>query len=436
MAINIEKSCIYRIGAISNSTCLLNSHGIKWKNDYLSVLGVDVCDSHLIEENNIEPLINKAQSVINTWKARDLSIVGKALVINSLIMTLFVYRLTILPLLSKQFTSKINKMWSDFLWDGKKPKIAWPIIIAPKSKGGLGLSDIRKRDVALKAQWVTYYLRDLVIASLADWALNNKIGSLIWQCNLHSKDVLRMNIHNDFWSDVLQAWCMFNYREPIGIQQVNDQLIWYNSAIKIAKNVIYFDKFFQKGILYVKDLLHDSQHFVTPTQFKNKYPSLNVLEYVSIIHALPYSWKTILNDQMQQSDENVSSIEQVNWNKSIVRIVYYSLHENSNILDTKRKKWEKLFNIELWYEDFLKIVQRTWQYSKNSKLQAFQYRLVTHAIVTNIHLKLWKVTGSDRCTFCEIGQEDILHLFVPVNMLRQYGDHILRCLQRFIHRVL
>lgn len=59
LAINISKSCIYRIGTISNSTVLLNGGGIPWVSDGLSVLGITITANDSFQNVNIDPLIDK-----------------------------------------------------------------------------------------------------------------------------------------------------------------------------------------------------------------------------------------------------------------------------------------------------------------------------------------------------------------------------------------
>lgn len=122
--INLTKSVIYRIGCILHSTCILDSKGIPWSNGPIHVLGIDIDSNSKIEQANVEPLINKISAVLTTWKKRDLSLVGKILIVNALVMSLLVYRLSVLPALSANYVKRINKIWSDFVWDDKKPKIS------------------------------------------------------------------------------------------------------------------------------------------------------------------------------------------------------------------------------------------------------------------------------------------------------------------------
>ena len=46
------------------------------------------------------------------------------------------------------------------------------------------------------------------------------------------------------------------------------------------------------------------------------------------------------------------------------------------------------------------------------KYKDFQYHLLLCKIVTNCDLFKWKIMDSDKCTFCKMEPENIIHLFV------------------------
>lgn len=108
LQISLSKSCIYQIGRAKNTAIKLESQGIPWTDDLIKVLGIDISNTQDMQKINIDPLLDRMQGVTNTWKTRDLGLVGKVLVINSLLMSLLVYRLVVLPKLSKDYIDKIN----------------------------------------------------------------------------------------------------------------------------------------------------------------------------------------------------------------------------------------------------------------------------------------------------------------------------------------
>lgn len=278
------------------------------------------------------------QARLNMWRSRDLSLIGKILVLNTLIMSLFVYRLTVLPSLSQNVIHKINKIWSKFLWNDKKPKIAWKILCAPKINGGMGLSDFYKRDQSLKCQWITLYLRDPVVAFLADSALGNKLGPLMWKCNFSPKDCHILTQCRTFWYDVLKAWSKFNFFHPSGIDEIVEQVIWNNSHIRSAKHLLCNYNLIDLGVIKIKDLLNASSQFMTVSQFKHKFPRVNYLVYISILRAIPVEWKRVIVLATPSINLHLNAYELALATRSIVKIAYGALHINVSLLDEKCAK--------------------------------------------------------------------------------------------------
>lgn len=411
MTINVDKSCIYRIGAIADSTIILNSQGIPWVNSLVNVLGVTVTKKENLEQVNVEPLINKMQARLNMWKARDLSIVGKVMVLNSLIMSIFVYRFSVIPLVSKNIIHRINKIWSEFLWNGKKPKIAWKILCAPKRNGGLGLSELSKRDISLKCQWVSIYVKDKIIAILGDYFLQNKIGALLWECNIQTKDCPQVTGHRGFWYDVLKSWAATNFFNPTGTQQICEQILWMNSHIRINNKISINMEMFNAGIVRVKDVLNANLQLMSIEDFRTRYPAVNYLGYISVLNSLPEEWRKCLRNQEQAVVNNSSKFTYVERGEPIVRIVYDSLHTNVYLLENKWNRWGRILCEEFFPNDFIMIVRKVWSVTQFSKLRSFQFKLLNHAIITNVQLKIWNLRDTDLCSFCQIATEDYLHLF-------------------------
>ena len=73
-------------------------------------------------------------------------------------------------------------------------------------QGGLGLIDIRKKDLALKTNWVARVSQNSSIKQLAYEALRNPINDLIREANLNRNDIQWLAGERIFWVDVLYAW--------------------------------------------------------------------------------------------------------------------------------------------------------------------------------------------------------------------------------------
>lgn len=113
----------------------------KWTNDNISILGVTITVGlDDLFQLNYNKIIDKAEAIVNLWQHRSLTLTGKVLVVNTLVSSLFTYKMMVLNSLSQQFITKIQTIINKFLWGNKKTKIKRDILKLPKMLGGLRLA--------------------------------------------------------------------------------------------------------------------------------------------------------------------------------------------------------------------------------------------------------------------------------------------------------
>ena len=100
LTISYEKTSLYRIGSIRNSNAkLFTTHKIHWTNDPINTLGIDLFTSESDLITNYEKIIVKMQTISKLWFYRSLTLMGKILIVNTLMASLFTYKLQVLPVL-------------------------------------------------------------------------------------------------------------------------------------------------------------------------------------------------------------------------------------------------------------------------------------------------------------------------------------------------
>ena len=213
------------------------------------------------------------------------------------------YKLTVLPNLSRQQQAKLEKLMVDFLWCGKRSKIPLKVLQRPKTDGGLQLFDIKARQTTIKCHWI----RKLWLNSDFDYAytwLDIDLQHLIWQCNLKSADT---SIFKDsFWSLVLREWSSVHYREPMDNSDILHQILWYNSCIKINGKPFIFKRAYRSGICRFADILKDDCTLMNFGEICKQYGHvLTWLQYAQLTNAIPQSW-------VQTIDSTCSSIGVLN----------------------------------------------------------------------------------------------------------------------------
>ena len=75
------------------------------------------------------------EGILNAWKGRSLSLIGKVLVINALVASLFVYKMTVLPTIPDRIVCEIEKLLNQFIWKENRPKIQIQSLQNAKVKG-------------------------------------------------------------------------------------------------------------------------------------------------------------------------------------------------------------------------------------------------------------------------------------------------------------
>ena len=207
MKINYDKSTVYRVGLLSNTNAKFYSQRkLIWSDNPVEMLGVKITrNKQEIMSLNLDNVIQKGAAILALWEACSPSLFGRILIVNSLVASLFVYKFTVLPLLSQQYVNDIHNMFKRFIWNGKKSKIKFKILQGLKQDGGAGLVNVEKKNKALKIQWVFKACENIQISTLMQVFINTPLANKIWETQLESKDIRKL-FPESFWRDVLLSW--------------------------------------------------------------------------------------------------------------------------------------------------------------------------------------------------------------------------------------
>ena len=420
---NYKKSIIYTVGRttdVSEYPALAASSKFKWLARPIQSLGVIISmkDTEEMQDINYSTILEKANAIVKAWGVRDLTLQGKIQVVNSLCASLFVYKMQVLPSIDSEMSAMITRMISRFIWNGKKPKIKMEILQADKAKGGRQLINVRARDQSLKVQWIqrlTSVGTDPVLIKLVYYHLNTEIkNSLFWECNLHEKDTPYFAIQNQFWKDVLHAWCKVNFSNPETGEQMAGQCLWYNSNVRIANSIVFYPELYQAGLLYVKDLYYQGA-IMSCSQINELYNvQLSQMRYNALVSAVPCAWKKeIMNSDvdihaaMEEPGILIKLCESTKWSKTI----YYMLIDSPLGLNHVKESLLKLTGQCYDLEQIMEICKSLDQTTDIAKYRSFQYRMLHNAVLMNNRLFYMGVVNHRMCDNCNAEKETVSHFF-------------------------
>ena len=417
--LNYNKTTIMRIGSLKDSDAqIYTGKPIAWTNKPINVLGVWVgTDVKECLHKNYEQMVEKTKNITVTWKDRSLSLFGKISIINTLIASLFVYKMTVLPNIPVQIIKEIEAEIEKFIWNGAKPKIPLRELQYAKAKGGLNLVNLQWREWALKISWIKILSQNTNLAELVYYNMKNVLKHRIWECNLSINIIETIN-PDQFWKDVLIAWT--KYKNIINIPTPSEyQIIWWNEEIKINQNSICWIKCIERNLIYTKQL-YDNGKMISLKVAMDKF-HLTLMEFNSLVSAIPKLWKKEIRDNGEKATTpNTTLYEKCLQKPNLSQHVYQSFQKNTEVqLERKKQKWELELGKEMEETQYVECFKDIYSVTNVPKLRSFQYRLWHRAVITNVHLYRWGKISNNLCSFCQKNAETYVHLFITCSEVRK-----------------
>lgn len=383
LSINYDKTEVLRLGSLRNTDAKFYSTlPLKWSDGPVRILGMQISGSYDdTVQMNYTDILEKVQNLVNVWSTRMLTPIGKICVVNTLINSQVIYKLQSLPTPSKVFFDTFKRIVCNFVWDGKKAKISYRRLISSYKNGGLQLRDLVLTDMSLKVAkihkmltkdntpfWVQYFLQCFKLPL-----------SSIFQLNFSEKHVKRY-MSPSIFRDMCYYWAQFKFSKPTSVNEILQQMLWYNSHILIQNKWYFNSQMNAAGASKVIDLFDlDTGKFMSYNEFNYMYPNvIDFVSYYALVQAIPAQWKNCLRINAASGQE-----DNVSWAQKFLstkikpsRFVYNYVRDYTPVSnDTVLMKWNNELNTNINNDNFCKLFIRLRSVTKSTKLRYFQYRL-------------------------------------------------------------
>ena len=433
LKINYDKTQVVRIGSMRKANAKYYSEKpIQWS-EGTKILGFHIRAS-LSEtiELNYNNLYDKIQSVLNVWMARQMTLIGRIQIVNTLVASLATQIFTCLPA-PKEFFKKTKHEITKFLWKNKKPKIAYEKLIQTIGKGGLKLVDLEIKEAALKVTWVKKSTEEetpswqVIASELLPLALPD-----IWEANIDSKEINKLQKANrnrkidevSLWHEIWKKWADISLQKNPPNDEIAKQMLYLNINIRKTNQVLKPDILYQKGINNLIDIYDwQGKKFLTYKEVKEKFNlENNFLDYAALIKAIPSDWKRKLKNGLIKPVENADPtiLDTVINKKKIAKEIYSTVLKEKAPKDSARITWNHELNVNIGEEDWEKLRIKNYKTTLSVKLKYFQYRILSKRLTTNVLRHKWDKNISDQCDLCNRAKETTAHLMYDcpkVNLL-------------------
>ena len=365
---------------------------------------------------------------------RNLTLLGKIVVIKSLAIPKFTFALTSLYI-SDSLISEINKSNFNFLWSDKPDKIKRDVITRDFALGGLKMTDFSMYVKSIKLTWLTkLYESDIrqTWHSVLEDTLNVNLKYFL------TSPFQLSDIPTDMPLFYRQILCFASKRKIESPNHVNDilrQNLFYNRFITINGKSIFFKRWYRNGFKVISDILTESFEIRTFDDLQNSFNSpINFLEYNKLKKAIPTSWLNTLQENVIEpnlslslesfdeslldlsSDSEITTIDDIPpsiidpecfYKKS--KMFYIELlSENNESHPTGPSSLAKDLKCEV--SNIFDSFCNSRQISKSSKIICMQYKICHKIVACNQYLHQTKIRANDLCEKCK-GKDTIEHFF-------------------------
>jgi hypothetical protein len=418
LKLNLSKSEVIWLGKDKNSSAaplgLKRAKGVKALGIYFSY------DSKQMEEKNFTEKLKELKSILAIWGQRDLSILGRITIFKSLAFSKVIYQCSNLAV-PENVIKELNQIAFNFVWHGKPDKVKRTTIIADYQEGGLKMLDVVSFINAQKVMWVK---RLLAKTEEGSWKVYPKrlLSKLLhghsFQCNFELKNVKFPM--QPFYRQLFEAWEKTKEDPGLDPFKLRREIIWLNKKITINRKVVCYKEWYKNGIILLHDLLKEDGSIKTLVELETEHHfHIRIMDYNSLIDAIPTHWKGALK-RMRIPAQAVSNKEQpyVTCSGRLMalgvtsnRDIYWEMVAKKQTKPNCANKWCGLFNIDT--EDW-KFIFKVYSSIKDTKVKAFQYKILNSLLPCNLYLKQIGKSDTDKCPKCTM-LDDQTHYLVECN---------------------
>jgi hypothetical protein len=256
---NRDKTQAIGIGCSSNYRHKLL--GIKWPQGSVKCLGIYLnTDFDKMTAENYNAVLVKIENLIQLWCLRKLTLKGKILIVNTLLITQMLYICSVLHA-PKWVIERYQMLIRDFIWDSKPTKVKYSCMISKIEEGGLKLQDIEAKITSLKVKWLHLMSNPEHKAAWKSY-VETKCKAKIHDILLHNKSVNDLpSFKDNFYNEIFNLWVNLHHHAPVTSEQACMQTICNNTFIKIDGRVINDKICESQEIRFIQNLLDDNGNF-------------------------------------------------------------------------------------------------------------------------------------------------------------------------------
>ena len=434
----------------------------KWNSEKIKILGYTYGQNQKDnQEVNWQKVKTKILKDINKWNNLKLSIIGRKLIINQVMLSKIWY-LAYVETPPKHIIQDIKRTIYNFLWNFKKVRINMITTTMPIMIGGLGIIDIETQCKAIKCAVISKFLND--IQKQKAWA-----EIMLWHLNRfrnakHGINLFKTYIPNtnrskqeQFYRDLLIAWTSLTNNdkvEPLTLAEIYNEPLFFNkNSITQSNQSEYLFRnpppWAREHFRTIGDLCKKTEpgfisleEFLSANKNKEVRYSPKPKDLSELLKLIPPEWKLKINTGYAQPEQSTVKIRyrslRGRWivaeaNTLTCKDFYVTIHFRTLMPIYDKRKY-----LQWQLNDSNKLSEKQWNtlflnlYKKTKQKDSFdiRYRFLHFAQPTAVKLKEIRQVYTDticpRCGEYEETHEHWMFSCKSSQKLHMYLIHILK----------
>lgn len=348
------------------------------------------------------------------------------------ILPKFLYLFQSIPLhIPASFFSSLNKNFTTFIWNNKRPRIRLSLLYLPYDRGGLRLPNIKLYYWAAQLCAATSYFSPIDIPS---WVhIENNTLELCLKSYIYSAQVKQLlkNTKNPFVRNTISVWHQAHValNEESGLSALSP--IWGNNAFKPARADMGFKMWMNRVVHKIGDLYSDGV-LMSFEQVSNKYnlPKKHFFKYLQVRSFITSLLKTT-------TEPSLTTIENIAVNHYISRgllskfynILLAASRESSlSYLQAWKADMETDISVEDWNNSCLLAQKQTI----NTRFRLLQYKWIFRTYITPVKLHHFNPNIPDDCIKCAKEKGTLYHCMWQCEKINIFWKEIMTIISDLI----
>ena len=223
----------------------------------------------------------------NWWKARDLTLRGKVLIIKSLGISKFQY-LSSLVTIPKHVVKEVDKILYEFIWNGKSDKVKRKIFEQDFKQGGYNMTSMGDTVISASVMWVKKYLDNVD----REWKLTMEELCKVKNLRLFLMSNFDVNeLPKDIPAYYSQSISNWSNMKSSTIIEPSNQCLWYNKRFRLGTKTAYNERLMSIGMWVVSDLFDNTGVIPFSIWMKRGALELDRIMWYGILKCIKHEWK-------------------------------------------------------------------------------------------------------------------------------------------------